>query len=88
MGSFCNVGLLVGLTIAFILSWIFLQQAPSEYNLSEDYGSLGFNSWRIMFGFPIVTCVLRLMAFTSLYREDIPKETFKKGEVEKTKKQL
>jgi MFS family permease len=32
MGSFCNVGLLFGLTIAFILSWVFLGTNPDEYN--------------------------------------------------------
>jgi hypothetical protein len=72
MGSFCNIGLLVGLTVAFILSWIFLTEVPSTFDAGIDYGIYGFNSWRVMFAFPAVTCIIRLIGFLFIYKRNLP----------------
>jgi MFS family permease len=71
-GSFSGLFLLLGLTIAFVLSWIFLRVDPAYFDSSLDYGIFGFNSWRVIFGFPAVTCILRGGLLILVYRDNLP----------------
>lgn len=71
-----------------MLSWIFLIDPPYLYDPTAQYGIFGFNSWRVIFAFPAVTCIMRLIAFTVFYRYDLPQEYLARGKKEEAQEEL
>ena len=52
--------------IAFIIGLYIILFKFRGYGLNID------NYWRVVFGFPIIPCVLRIIILLTIYREDTP----------------
>lgn len=79
-GGIAPILMMIGLTLGFGLQWAFLSPNPSSYNASLDYGIFGFSNWRLIFGFPLITFSLRLLAFSIFYRTHLPTEYLQLGQ--------
>lgn len=79
MGALTNLMINVGILVSFLLGL----NLPKSEDIKADPD--GQNWWRLMFGFPILICGLRMLLLVTVFRFDTPQSLISRGQEEKAK---
>ena len=80
-GSFTETFVALGTIIGMLMQYIILS-AIGDYSGQKE----GF--WRILFGIPIITLLIQLIAVALIYKIETPKYLLGEGQIEECKKLL